>query len=171
MTLEDETDGAERLRRAFSVTASALGGGGSGRCPPGRGMPGSGTRTAISTSLAFSLVIFAGLGSVYVAAHRSRPSSLGSDNAQATPTVLDSASPTPGTTPLFAGFLTEPVVAGKADLLHLSGEPGSGLHYVIVWGDGTTDSAGSGSRRHLRAVSRRSEHGRRLPTPMPPAAS
>ena len=102
------------------------------------------TRTAITTSLAFSLVIFAGLGSVYFAAHRSRPSSLGSDVVTSTPNASPSVAPPPDAVPLSAYFQTPPV-AGVIDTLHISGPPDALAGYVITWGDGMSAHSAEGS--------------------------
>lgn len=143
MTSDDECDGPAGLRRALSVAAGS---------PPGTVDPVAArragdararTKTAITTSLAFSLVIFAGLGSIYFAAHRSRPSSLGSDQTISTPFLLPSAS-TMLADRIYAGFATLPVTAGIPDTLHITGSVhGLTSNYVIHWGDGDITSNGN----------------------------
>jgi len=135
MTSQDEYDGAAGLRRALSVAAGS---------PPGTVDPVAArragdararTKTAITTSLAFSLVIFAGLGSIYFAAHRSRPSSLGSDQMISTPFSSPSAS-TMLADRIYAGFATLPVTAGIPDTLHIGGLTHGLSDYQVTWGDG-----------------------------------
>lgn len=139
MTSDDEYDGSAGLRRALSVAAGS---------PPGTVDPVAArragdararTKTAITTSLAFSLVIFAGLGSIYFAAHRSRPSSLGSDQTISTPFSSQSASAS-AAPPVAAAGYTVPTtpIAGQLTELVISGSVIGPVDSIGVgWGDGT----------------------------------